>query len=539
MKKDVIYIDVEDDITAVVAKIKASKEKIIALVPPSRLGALQSSVSMRLLQRTAEQAKKRVVLISNNKSLIGLAAAAGMPVAKNLQSRPEMVEVPVLKVDDDDIIDGEMLPVGEHAKSAETDDDGSVDEVIAASAPVAKAGLGQTAAKASVVTKTGKKIKAPDFTTFRKKLLLFGGLGALLLLFLVWAIWFAPKATVVIAAKTTTVTIDDSVSLSADQETSIETKTVKAQRQEQKKDLSVEFTPTGKKEVGEKATGQVRFSSDSFSALLRGIDIPAGTTINSTSGAAYVTDSGVTLNTSGNSKTVGVTAAEIGESYNAATGSVSGAPSGVSARFTSATSGGTSREVTVVSEEDVAKATEKLNEQKDDSLKDKLKGAFGSSSVMIDASFRESRAEPSPSVAIDQEASGPVTLKTTITASMMAIDKVDLSKYLNESIQAEIEGKDAQKIYKDGVDDVKFAQFSEVDGASKVRITANGTVGPTVDEDNVKEQSMGKTYGEIQSSLERIEGVDDVDIKFSPFWVSKVPNDANRITVEFDIRNAG
>ena len=41
MNKDVIYIDVEDDITAIVGKIKASKERIIALVPPKRVGVVR------------------------------------------------------------------------------------------------------------------------------------------------------------------------------------------------------------------------------------------------------------------------------------------------------------------------------------------------------------------------------------------------------------------------------------------------------------------------------------------------------------------
>ena len=93
MNKDVIYIDVEDDITTIVGKIKASKEKIIALVPPSRVGVLQSAVNMRLLARTAEQANKRVVLISHNQSLVALAASAKIPVARNLQSKPEFKRV--------------------------------------------------------------------------------------------------------------------------------------------------------------------------------------------------------------------------------------------------------------------------------------------------------------------------------------------------------------------------------------------------------------------------------------------------------------
>ena len=36
MNKDVIYVDVDDDVTAIIGKIKNAKEKIIALVPPKR-----------------------------------------------------------------------------------------------------------------------------------------------------------------------------------------------------------------------------------------------------------------------------------------------------------------------------------------------------------------------------------------------------------------------------------------------------------------------------------------------------------------------
>ena len=107
MQKDVIYIDVEDDITAIIGKIKAAEHEIVALVPPKRTGAIQSAVNLKLVQRAAERADKHVVIISNNAALTALAGAAHIPVAKNLQSRPEIAEVPALKVDeDDDIIDG-------------------------------------------------------------------------------------------------------------------------------------------------------------------------------------------------------------------------------------------------------------------------------------------------------------------------------------------------------------------------------------------------------------------------------------------------
>ena len=107
MNKDVIYIDVDDDVTAIIGKIKNTNEKIVALVPPKRSGVLQSAVNLRLLARMAHSEGKRLVLITNNHALAGLAANAKIPTAKNLQSKPELAEIPALAVDnDDDIIDG-------------------------------------------------------------------------------------------------------------------------------------------------------------------------------------------------------------------------------------------------------------------------------------------------------------------------------------------------------------------------------------------------------------------------------------------------
>jgi len=54
MQKDVIYIDVEDDITAIIGKVKASEHKIVALVPPKRIGAIQSAVNLKLVLRAAD-----------------------------------------------------------------------------------------------------------------------------------------------------------------------------------------------------------------------------------------------------------------------------------------------------------------------------------------------------------------------------------------------------------------------------------------------------------------------------------------------------
>ena len=535
MKKDVIYIDVEDDITTIVGKIKASKEKIVAVVPPARYGVFQSAVNMRLLKRTTDTAKKHLVILSNSSALAALAASANIPVAKNLQTKPEIAEIPVLKVDDNDIIDGNDLPVGDIASTAKPKlaSDRAVEDVIATNSKPAD----------SKPTR-GKKpdSKVPNFSVFRKRLFIFGGLGVLLVGFLVWAIWFAPKATVVITAKNTPVTVDSNVQLAVGGATDFKASTIKSIRQEQSADVSVEFNATGKKKVGEKAKGTVRIKTDAETILMTGLTVPAGTQIQSGGGSIYTTSADAVFPQGSPSAyggvVVAVTAVNVGEEYNGATGSASTSANGVtSVTFVTSPSGGSSREVTVVSEDDLAKAVAALGEKKVSDLKSKLEASFSESNVVIKETFQEKRGDPVPSVKVDEEATGPVTLKSTVTASMMAVERSEIQKFLKTGIQSEIEGMKSQKIYSDGSSDVKFSQFVNDAEKPKIRLTANGKIGPVIKEDEVKEQSLGKNYGEIQLALETIDGVEDVDIKFWPFWVRTVPNDVDRITVEFKIKD--
>ena len=173
MAKDIIYIDVEDDITSIIGKVKASKEKIIALVPPKRVGILQSDVNLRLLKRNAAKQGKQLVLITNDAALLRLAGVTGIPVAKNLQSKPEIPEIPALAIDDNDIIDGSDLPVGEHEKTAKSSKHASSKKKAADSDDLDDINLdedGTPPAKKSVAPSKVKKSKVPNFDSFRKKL---------------------------------------------------------------------------------------------------------------------------------------------------------------------------------------------------------------------------------------------------------------------------------------------------------------------------------------------------------------------------------
>ncbi|MCA9325058.1 hypothetical protein KDA23_03265, partial [Candidatus Saccharibacteria bacterium] len=229
--KDVIYIDVEDDITAIIGKVKDSKQKIVALVPPKRTGVLQSAVNLRLLARAADSANKRLVLISGNVALASLAASAEIPVAKNLHSRPELAKMTSIDDDDEDVIDGDSLPVGDHAKSSNKDDES--DDIPADSIKGididGEATSVSAARQSKAAAKDGAKkgIKVPDFGSFRKRIAIGVGAGVLVILFLVWANVVAPHATVIVSAKTTGQFLTNPVTLGTDLETDNEAGTIK------------------------------------------------------------------------------------------------------------------------------------------------------------------------------------------------------------------------------------------------------------------------------------------------------------------------
>jgi hypothetical protein len=554
MNKDVIYIDVDDDITAVIGKIKQAKEKIVAIVPPKRAGALQSAVNLRLLDRMAKADKKQLVLITHNQALVALAANASIPVAKNLQTKPEIAEVPALIVDDgDDIIDGSELPVGDHAKTVRVKDGTRVPENARSEAIDAididgeevAAGAAATAAAARSVKpgapkKPKNRPKIPNFDTFRKKLFFGIGGGIALAALLVWMFVFAPAATVIITASTSPSPVSASVKLGGTAATNFQQGIVSSVAQNEDKDATVEFPATGEKDVGDRAKGTMTVTRTSVSS--NAITIPAGTEFTA-AGLTFTSDSAVTLDgtTIGpgglvqDSATVGVTAQAPGTNYNLSPRSYQASAGGFSSNG-SQMSGGTSRIAKVVSADDLERARGQLVGASTDAEKKSLAAKFTNGEKVIDSSFTAQRGAETVTPAVGQEApNGKATLSVKTSYSMQAVSKSSLENYLKDYLTKQLE--DSQKIYSTGADTATLSNF-RVDGDTRtVTLTATGRVGPEIDEDQIKEQVKGKIYGEVQQTLQAETGIKEVDVQFSYFWVRTVPNDLNKIKIEFKVEN--
>lgn len=531
MNKDVIYIDVEDDITAIISKVKSSKEKIVALVPPKRIGVLQSAVNLRLLSRASEQNGKRLVIITNNHALMSLAASAKLPVAKNLQSKPELAPIAALEIDDgEDVIDGSELPIGDHAMQSKESAAALAVAPVISSAELAKPPVSGSAKKPRVKSSA----KVPDFNTFRKKMILGIGGGVILVALLVWAVVFAPRATIVVAAKTSDSSVNAKVTVGDKLATDIEKNTIKAMKAAKSEKKTIDFAASGSKNVGEKAKGTVRFSTNTISNL--GSTIPSGTPLTSSSGVVFATDASVTITINNyQDATVPVTAVEQGAKYNAASGQVTGAPSGISATLTDPTSGGTDRVVKVVTAQDVQKAKEQLveGESKDieSQLKSQLKGAKA-----IQGSYRVDYADvkASPDVGAESE-SGNAVLSATVVYNLYALSDSEMGKFLDTYLKRQLEKTDNQRIYDNGKSKADFQDVANSTDGAQLTLIATAKVGPRLNEADIKKQALGRKSGEIQESVQSIQGIENVEVKYFPFWVSSVPSDEKKVNVQFKV----
>ena len=549
MQKDVIYIDTEDNITDIISKVNDSEGKIVALVPPKRVGAIQSAVNLKLVHRAAEQANKHLVIVTNNQALSALAGSAGIPIAKNLQSKPEMPEVSELDTEEEDIIDGSDLPVGDHVKVAagsNSDDDSESDNLttagvvgaaaVAASvrqkADTGKGALAATAAKA--------RTKIPNFDSFRKKLFL--GIAALILLigFLVWAVVYAPKASIVIKAKTSETALNTKVSVGTALVTDLQAGTIKAELKTTTKDATVAFTATGKKEVGEKATGTVKLSK----LTQQEYTVPAGTQItDGDSELVFQTTTTVTIPASqpcfptycAQSATTGIIATQSGAKYNGATGAATATD--VTATITTATTGGTDKTITVVQQSDIDAVSSDITKASDaEEAKKALKAEFGANYIVIDDTFKADAGAVKPSPAVGQEATdGKGALSGKITYTLLAVPRTEAAKYLDAYFAQQVDGKQDQKVYDNGIGSVAFTTPVADTDKFVVTATTNGKIGPKIDENAVKDFAKGKKSGEIKVYVESISGVESADVTFSPFWVTGAPSDTNRIKVQFNL----
>lgn len=547
MKKDTIYIDIEDDITAVIERVKGSPEKLIALVPPKGNAVLQSVVNLKLLKRAADGVSKQLVVVTSNQALTALAGGLGYYIAKNLQSKPSLLsdskaELPEDEIEMSDEV-GELDQTGQSVSLNDVNDDDS-DEVEISQEDIDVLSDDEVSEKVAKDDKSKKAKKIPNFDNFRKKLLIGGGIALLLLIVLIFVFGRA-KAKIVIKAQTTPVDVAiDANFSSANSQSDPSSNNLKATLQESKKTISQSFSATGQKDLGTKANGTVKFINCSKDDKLSDTNrtIPAGTGI-SASGKTFITSEAVTVQPSsyvGNaclsnkeSSSVGVEAQSVGDSFNLSSRSYSVNGFATVTGSGSQMSGGTSKIVKVVAQSDIDKAREQLNQQDTSAIKDELKKSFSEDTTILNDTFSTTFGNVVSEPAVDQEANeGKLTAE--VTYSILGVSNKDIGASLDAFITSKMTNKDQQRVYDNGLKDMKLEKISGDAKSAVYKISTLAFYGPQFDTEKLRSEVAGKKYGEMRSYLQDLPGVKSVDIKLSPFWARKAPG-ADRIKITLDV----
>lgn len=574
MNKDVIYIEPEDDITDIILKIENSKEKIIALVPPKKAGVFRSVVNIKLIAKAGLTSKKKIVLVTTDPSIKKIAATTKIPVAKNLQSAPV---IPVLEEenessseellnesDDDkatDTSDGEdnkgddESEDGDNVGDKNKDDKDSTDE---------DEDEDEKKSSKSLKNALGKKVKQGKgnasgligwIKSNKKMAAILGVCGVVLLIFLIWAFAIAPSVTVKVGIRTDLHNFSENVNFSTkldaeDMETGtfyLETKKVESSQE-------VKFEATGKKNIGEKASGQVEVYA------YFPLNVPASTQIKegetfTISGLSYIASKAVTLEYNGKGKddcanksnseglvdygcringVVPVVASEPGTKYNiAASSSGWDTNARVFAYSSKDITGGTDQEITLVTKADVEKAKSELAAVDQDKNKEELLEKIGDDNLVIDSSFTQKTSDATSVPAIGEEVKEGVTpvLKATTVASIYVLDKTKVEEF----ITAKANLSESQKIYE--MKNPFIESFLETTSGYTGKLKTSYAVGPRITENSVIDIIKGKGLGEAQHDLRDISGISEVVIDKSVPWVTSIPNNPNKITIIFDIKD--
>jgi hypothetical protein len=555
MKKDVIYVDVDDEITSITDKIVSSKTSLLALVLPKRCTVLQSSVNMKILKKTADNNDKNIVLITSESSILPLAGTAGVYTAKTLQSKPFIPD----SANAEEAID--TISEGEEAADKPIDPQKSIGELAskttlstAAVEEEAPIELGEEPSETTKDVKNkdqspkDKKLKVPSFEKFRKRFFIV--IAILIILIALWILAYVvlPKAMVTVTTNNSSVPVSlNAVASPTATNVDSSKNIVPAQVKQDTKTETQQFQATGQQNNGNKATGSVTLKDCDPNG--DAITVPAGTTVTS-NGLSFVTQSNVTLNwstavflgkcidtqASGLGTTyasVNVTASAGGDQYN-----LSGSRSytisvpNVLAYAANGMSGGTNNIITIVSQSDCDGAKASLLSSNTSNFKNQLNSELTSAGLVpLTQTFSVTASTVSCNPAVGQQTTSS-TATVQFSYSMTGASSTGLDQLIKAQAAQQIQS--SQSVIDTGLSsaDITVTQQSS-NGNVSFSLQVSTLTGIKQDANTIAKSILGQKYGDSINTIENMPGVSKVTISYSPFWVSSTPKSTKHITVKF------
>ena len=381
----VCYLEVDDEITSAIARMRAIKdgEAIIVVPPGSRIAS--SRIDFKLLAREANDKRLNVVAVSDEPGVRALAISAGLPAYDSIAGAEQALSN--FREQDRRLAErigraADELP----AKDASSD---AVARPAAAAtrmlpSPVVEAkpveGRRPTDTQVMLLDQAGAESEARRVARGRARrrlplapLLVLGFLALLVGGVAYGAYLFLPTASITLRPTTTALTLP-AINVTADPDVAVvdpEAGVVPAETVAIALHVSGTFAATGVQATETRATGGVTFRSEN---TVEEVAIPSGTVVATADGIQFSTTRGATVpradfaTSTPGTVDVAIRAARPGPRGNVAKGAITELPPAlatqlVSVRNAEATSGGERVEQAVVSQDDYDAALAALTSQ--------------------------------------------------------------------------------------------------------------------------------------------------------------------------------
>ncbi|OGM11624.1 hypothetical protein A2Z22_02395 [Candidatus Woesebacteria bacterium RBG_16_34_12] len=357
----------------------------------------------------------------------------------------------------------------------------------------------------------------PGFATGRRSLFI----GVMFFLIIIFGLfgfwWFYPRATITlyISAQTLNETVEVNIDPNLSQPNYSES-ALPGELVETSLDGEKTKSTTGTKTVGEKAKGTVTFYRVGPELTLN-----SDTLLTGANNLKFSLDETITL-ASGSASSPGttsaqVTAYDIGAQYNLASQTsftvANYSTSDIEAKNSDSFSGGSSREISAVSEEDQETLEKELRDELLEKAKEELKKDISDDLIFIDESVSSKSTSLDFSDKVGDEAS-TLKLNLSLDVSGIAVEKKSAIEVARESLKDKVpEGY----VLRDEQIDINFEFIESKDEVYKLETEVSANLLPEINVEEISEKVKGK-YPEIARKYltQEVAGFTHADVILKP-----------------------
>lgn len=539
-----IYINLEDDVSRIVTRLKREKAEELVLVCPKRCFLFNDSINLRLLKKQVDLLKKRVSILTMDEKGQTYAKEAGFEIKflpKNTKTQPGFSDINLQKNSEE----VHTEPRKTIALKKNTDSEPKALIKVAKGKRKMATMVPSVTVSDHIFPSVSKEVHFEETKNSSHKalwvFLVLAVISALAVFFVV-----LPKADIVITPKSENLVRELEITFAESiKEVDAVRLVIPALKVSQTLEAQGKFQSQGKKSVGNPSSGSVKIYNFTGSP----INLKANTTTLKVGSKSYSLNSDVVLlpqtkyknattkevDEASLAEAMEITAVEGGEDYNIPAGTrieisnqVFGSqPQVLYAKAYTAITGGTTRYLSFVSDQDITEAQESLRVKALAGLNEELQK---SGAVLIEKSYTYEVTEfktdkPSGTQTPNFEASlklkiQGLTFKTEDLQKVVS-ERVGQTLSLNKELSLPSESKIEPK--------VKTLDLSTAYGVLSTRF--EGKAWYKLELNDLSKDLVGKSPEEVNSIISKGLEVERVDITLAPSWQKQMPWWKNKIEV--------